>query len=427
MCKIGKVKATSLVAGNMIGSGVLIAPAILAPYGSMSIVGWILTTIGAIALALVFAKLSSWVPKSGGPYTFARHVFGDFIGFQMAWGYWISTWCGSVSLLVCTLQYISIFCPDFVANQMLSICLGIFLICLFTCINLRGIKESTCVEVVIVAIKIVPIVVIAILGLCCVDITSVFKYEDFQKHGISSFGLMAQTLLWAFIGLESATIPSDKVDNPSKTIPLATIAGVLITASVYIFGAIAINGLVPESELLVSKAPYVDAAKKIFGEPGAVAMIITGIIGIAGSLNGWILIQGQVSYSAAQEGLFPKYFLKTNKNNVPSGVVVGSILMTIVFLLSYQPACVKQINNLINVSVFAMLLPYFYSVVAYMYLLIRKNAEIALKEKIYLYIVSFVAFIYTFISIVGGGYELVFIGFTMFLISVPFYCFVKKQ
>ena len=98
--KIGLIRATSLVAGNMIGSGILVAPALLAPYGQMSLIGWILTTIGALALALVFSKLAIWIPNSGGPYTYVKHVFGDFIGFQMAWGYWISSWCGSVSLLL---------------------------------------------------------------------------------------------------------------------------------------------------------------------------------------------------------------------------------------------------------------------------------------------------------------------------------------
>ena len=93
MHKIGIVKATSLVAGNMIGSGVLLAPALLAPYGTWSIIGWIVTTIGALALALAFSKLSSWIPRSGGPYTYAKYAFGDLVGFQMACVYWISSCC----------------------------------------------------------------------------------------------------------------------------------------------------------------------------------------------------------------------------------------------------------------------------------------------------------------------------------------------
>ncbi len=426
MHKIGVVKATSLVAGNMIGSGVLLAPALLAPYGSLSIVGWIVTTLGALALALVFAKLSSWIPRSGGPYTYAKHVFGDFVGFQMAWGYWISAWCGSVSLLAGTLQYMSIFCPDLVANPIFSIGFGCAMIWLFTWFNTRGIKEATFIEVIIVAIKIVPLVLIALVGIYFVDFSTVFCAEDLKKCDFASMGPMFNILLWSFIGLESATIPSDQVKNPKKTIPTATIAGVLITAAVYIMGAIVITGLIPHAELLASKAPYVDAGMKVFGNGGALFMIITGIIGIIGSLNGWILLQGQVPYAAAQENLFPKYFLKLNKHGAPSGVVIGSVLMTLLFILTYQPSLIKHIELLINVAVLAMLLPYFYSAIAFCYLAVTKKQELSRTEKIFLPIVGIISVIYTFAAIFGSGTELMCICFLMFLLSVPFYCLVRK-
>ncbi|GHT91060.1 histidine-histamine antiporter [Alphaproteobacteria bacterium] len=425
--KIGAVKATSLVAGNMIGSGVLLAPAILAPYGNMAIVGWIVTTIGALALALAFSKLSIWIPRSGGPYTYAKHVFGDFVGFQMAWGYWISAWCGSVSLLSGTLQYMSIFCPSLIANQMFSMGFGIALIALFTFINMRGIKESTFIEVIIVIIKILPLIIIAILGIFYVDFSNIFAATEISNCSfLSSFGGMSITLLWAFIGLESGTVPSDSVENPTTTIPLATIAGVLLTASVYICGAIVITGLIPHGELLASKAPYVDAAEKIFGKYGAIAMIITGTIGLAGSLNGWILLQGQVASSAASEGLFPKYFLKTNKHGAPRGVVVGSILMMLVFLLTYQKSVMEHVKLLIEMSVLAMLLPYFYSAVAFCYLAFGRKKEFSLIEKCFLSIVGIISILYTFIAIFGSEEKMVFLAFAMFLISVPFYCFTKK-
>ena len=418
--KIGLVKATSLVAGNMIGSGVLLAPAILAPYGNISIIGWMLTTIGALALALVFSKLSMWIPKAGGPYTFARHVFGDFVGFQMAWGYWISSWCGSVSLLVGGMQYMSIFCPDLIANQTFAITFGLAIIALFM-------KESIFFEVIIVIIKILPLIVIAFFGIFFVDFSKTFDFSSINTDSaISSLGAMASVLLWAFIGLESATIPAGNVENPKRTIPLATINGVLLTAFVYICGAIVISGMIPQAELIVSKAPYVDAANKIFGHWGNIAMIVTGIIGIYGSLNGWILIQGQVPYAAAKEGLFPRYFAQTNKNGAPVGVWVGSVLMAIVFLATYQPSLVNLTELLIDVSVLAMLLPYFYSAIAFCYLAVTKKETLTTSEKILLPIVGFISIIYTFAAIFGSGEKLIFISTIMFLVSVPFYCFCKK-
>ena len=156
-------------------------------------------------------------------------------------------------------------------------------------------------------------------------------------------------------------------------------------------------------------------------------MMITGILGLLGSLNGWILIQGQVPYSAAKENLFPKYFLKTNKNGVPSGVIIGSVLMSILFVFSYQSSLVHYLKLLIDVAVLAMLLPYFYSVVAYIYLSIAKKDQLTTKEKFAFSIIGLIAFVYSFLSIIGAGKEIIFICFLMFLASVPFYGMVQRN
>jgi len=422
--KIGPFRATALVAGNMIGSGILVAPALLAPYGQMSLIGWVLTTIGALALALIFSKLAIWIPNSGGPYTYVKHVFGDFVGFQMAWGYWISSWCGSVSLLVGTLKYIEVFAPEFVADTTYSIIFGLSMIWLFTYFNIRGLKETTFVGIIVFLIKVVPLVLIAAIGIFYADFSRVFTFD---KCDWSSLGSMSTVLLWAFIGLESATIPSEDVRTPRKTIPVATIAGVLITAAVYILGAIVITGVLPQAELIKSAAPYVDSASKICGYPGYLFMIITGIIGLVGSLNGWILIQGQVPYAAAKEGLFPAIFLKKNKNGVPCGVVIGSILMSIMFVLTYQKSLVESLRLFIDIAVLAMLLPYFYSVIAYGYLAVTKKNELSNTEKFFMPIIGLVAFLYSFLLIFGAGKELISLCFLIFLVSVPFYCFIKKR
>ena len=298
------------------------------------------------------------------------------------------------------------------------------MIWLFTYFNIKGLKETTFVGVIIFLIKVLPLIGIAFFGIFFADF-----YRDFslEKCEWSSLSKMSTVLLWAFIGLESATIPSEDVKDPQKTIPVATISGVLITSAVYIFGSIVITGVLPFDELLKSSAPYVDAAEKIFGNFGYLFMIVTGIIGLVGSLNGWILIQGQVPYSAAKEGLFPKIFLKKNKNGVPNGVVIGSILMSVVFVLSYQKTLVDHLRLLIDVAVLAMLLPYFYSVIAHCYLAVMKKTELSRTEKIFMPIIGLVGFVYSFISIIGAGKEIIFLCFLIFLISVPFYCFVKKN
>lgn len=426
MKQIGAFKLTALVAGNMIGSGALLAPALLAKYGTLSVLGWLITMIGAMGLALVFSCLSVWITKAGGPYTFARHVFGDFVGFQMAWGYWLSAILGSVSLVTGTLQYASIFWSELSNSAVLSMGLGCGMIWLFTFINTRGLKSAVTVEIIILLIKILPLVIIAIAGFALVSPSGIINPVDFKGHTLTSLMPMSSIMLWAFLGLESATVPADSVENPKKSIPIATVAGVSLTALVYIGGAIAISGLIPISELLVSKAPYVDAGTKILGHFGTLFMAITGIVGIAGSLNGWILIQGQVPASAAEEGLFPKYFSKKNKYGASTGVSIGSVIMTAVFLLTYQPTLLKHVELMIDVAVFAMLIPYFYCVFAFVYMAFSKRKDFSTKEKVLLCLIGFIACLYSSASILSAGGTIITAGFIMFLLCVPFYLMTKK-
>ncbi len=424
--KIGLSKATALVASNMIGSGALLTPALLAQFGSLALIGWGITTIGALALALCFCKLSEWVPNSGGPYVYVRHVFGDFIGFQISWGYWFSTWCGSASLIIGALNYLSVFCPSVAECGVISIALGLLMIWIFTAVNMRGISESTTVSLIILFVKIVPLILFALVGIFYFDSSMAFKPVNVDLVKNLSFLSMTQPLLWAFIGLESATVPSGAIENPKKNIPLSTILGVIITASIYIVGAIVIYGVLPESVLLGSKAPYVDAAKYICGEFGEKFMMVTGLVGLVGSLNGWILIHGQVPYSAAKDGLFPSLFLRKNSHGAPIGVLIGSILMSILFIASYSGSLSNQIETLIDLSVFAMVVPYFYCVVAVICIAVKKSSTFSKKENVFIGVITSVAFFYSFFAIYGAGKNIISYGMLAFLSVTVFYAFSNK-
>ena len=110
---MGLWMATALVVGNMIGSGIFLLPAAMAgTAGPVSIVAWLFTGIGAMLLALVFATLGRAYPKTGGPYVYARKAFGDFIGFQTAWSYWINAWVGNAAIAIAFAGYLAVFWGD---------------------------------------------------------------------------------------------------------------------------------------------------------------------------------------------------------------------------------------------------------------------------------------------------------------------------
>ena len=140
---MGLWMATALVVGNMVGSGVFMLPASLADAaGPVSIFAWVFTGAGAILLALVFAGLGRSLPRTGGPYAYARRAFGDFIGFQTAWGYWIAVWAGNAAIAVAFVAYATVFWPTLGENNLLAAFVGIGLIWLLTFTNALGTRES---------------------------------------------------------------------------------------------------------------------------------------------------------------------------------------------------------------------------------------------------------------------------------------------
>ena len=162
--KIGFWSSTSLVVGNMTGSGIFLLPATLALFGGISIFGWIYTVAGTIFLALVFSRLSKLITRSGGPYTYSREGFGDLTGFLVAWGYWISIWSGNAAIAVAGVGYLSVFIPALKENQILSAVAAIGAIWLFTYINTMSIKKVGLVQLITTIIKIVPLLLLGTIG-----------------------------------------------------------------------------------------------------------------------------------------------------------------------------------------------------------------------------------------------------------------------
>ena len=215
---LGLIACVSLVVGNIIGSGIFLLPASLAPFGSYALAAWIITSIGAMALALVFARLARLIPRAGGPYAYARAGYGDFVGFWIAWGYWIGLWTGVAAIAVAFGSYLSVLIPALKDNTMGCGLAAIVAVWAVGLVNARGIRSASRVQIVTVLIKLVPLVAIATVGLAWMDVRNI---DSARTPGIGGFGAIssaAALTLWALLGLESATIPADAVRDPDRTI-----------------------------------------------------------------------------------------------------------------------------------------------------------------------------------------------------------------
>jgi len=417
--------ATSLVLGNMIGSGIFYLPASLAHVGPISILGWLITAVGAVSLAYVFSKLSLHNPQAGGPFSHTRQAFGDQMGFFMAWGYWIMTWSSNAAVALAFVSYLSHFVPFLAESKLASFGMATFLIWFTTFLNCRNLKYGGFVQILTVIIKISPLIAVAILGWYFIDPQNYAPFNPNFDTPLSAINAAAAITMWAFIGLESATVPAENVENPAKTISRATLFGTLLGALIYIVITAVIFGLIPAQNLASSNAPFVDAATKIFG--GWVAPLIgfCVLVSIFGGLNGWIILQGQIPYALAKEGLFPKVFSKLSKNGTPVfGLVFTSILMTVLMSMNYTKSLVTQFNNMILIGTIMTLGTYLSSTLASIKLL-KHSYIVKLQPAIYLAI--FLGASYCIWAILGSGLENLSICFMAYACGIPVYIYSRCE
>ena len=418
--------ATALVVGNMIGSGVFLLPSSLAKYGGISIVAWLLTAAGAMLLALVFARLGRAFPRTGGPYAYTRKAFGDFVGFQTAWGYWIAIWAGNAAIAVAFVSYLSTFWDTLATNSLLAATVAVAAIWLLTGVNALGVRQGGWVQGVTTALKLLPLLAIATVGLLFIEGGN---FSPFNAGGGSSFGAItaaAALTLWAFIGLESATVPAADVENPERTIPRSTILGTLLTALVYVLGTVAVMGVIPAATLAGSNAPFADAAREMFGGWAGDAVAIGAIVSAFGALNGWILLQGQIPMAAARDRLFPAVFARTGRGGAPVfGLIVSSVLVTLLMAMNYTKSLVDQFTFIILLATLTTLVPYAYSAAAQLMLLATDRVRFSGRRLATDATVALLAFGYSLWAIAGAGYEVVFKGFLLLLAGIPVYVWMR--
>jgi basic amino acid/polyamine antiporter, APA family len=429
--KISLFSLICLVAGNMIASAIFMLPASLARIGSVSIASWILTVIGALFLALVFSKMSFLFPKTGGPYVYAEKGFGRFIGFQTAYNYWIAVLLGNVSLAIGFVGYLQLFFPLLAKPEIgaIAACVAIFVL---TLVNIRGVHFTSLFQMVTTVLKLIPLFAIGIFGWFYFH--PQYLIESFNVSGRSNFSAVsyAATLtLWAFVGIESATIPADDVLDPKKNIPLATIIGTLLVAVVYVVTSVVAMGIIPAKDLANSTFPFSLVAQLLFGKWGSYFVAIGAIISCLSALAGWILIQGQVSIAPAKDKMFPKCFAKENKYGAPVwSLVITSSLACILILLTAHLGLIEQFQLTILVASVASLVAYFYTALAEIVVLIKQGESaksIINKEKINI-VIAFLAALYSFWAMFGSGKDIVFYVMMMVFSSVPMYLFtVRKQ
>lgn len=425
---LGLWTLTALVAGNMIGSGIFMLPAALAKIGTIGILAWVMTAVGTLFMAMVFARLSRMFPRTGGPYIYCHEAYGDFIGFQIAYNYWTALWVGNAAIAVTFVGYISAFFPQIAQSNQLSFLCTLGVLWFITFINVLGVKEAGRVQVITTILKLVPLFLIASVGLLFIHKDNLMSFNVSGMSNMSALTAAATLTMWSFIGFESATVPADNAINPEKNIPRATILGTSIAAIVYISSTVALMGVIPLSKLAQSNSPFATGAMLMFGNWAGIMVAAAGAIACFGTLNGWVLMQGQVPLAAARDGLFPKPFSRTSQNGTPVfGLIVSSSLITGLLYLQYGANMVDMFTHIILLATLASLVPYVYTSLAEVLLLVKKSGHFDFSKFWRSAVLAVIAFVYGFWAIIGAGDKTIAYGTILFLSGIPFYIWLKAH
>ena len=419
--------ATALVAGNMIGSGIFMLPAALGPYGGLGLVGWLFTSTGAAFLALAFARLARMIPRAGGPYAYTQAGFGEFAGFLVAWGYWISICSGNAAIAVGLVGYLGFFWRPLSADPRLGAVAALTAIWLLTWVNARGVREAGGVQLVATALKLLPLVAVGTIGLAFLHGSHFTPFNPSGRSALSGVSATATLTLWAFLGLESATVPAGDVERPERTIPRATLVGTLLAAAVYILGTVAVMGVIPPAALASSTAPFADAASAMWGSWAAYAVAAGGAIACFGALNGWILLQGQIPMAAAMDRLLPPLFGRLSARGTPAtSRVLSSVLVTAVVATNYTRGLIAEFTFIILLSAITSLVAYACSMASLLLLKWKARLELSGARLVNALAVALLALLYSLWAIAGSGREAILWGGVLLLAGGPVYAGVRR-
>ena len=337
-------------------------------------------------------------------------------------------WTGNAAIAVAFTGYLSTFCPELIHNNVLAFFVAAGAVWLLTIVNIIGVHLAGIFQLILTILKFVPLVLIAIIGIFFIDMQNLNDFNISESSNFTAFSSGALLTLWAFLGMESASIPADEVKDPKKTIPRATILGTGITALVYIISTIAIMGVIPAPQLKESVAPFADLAGKIFGDWGKFVIGAAAVVACIGSLNGWILLQGQIPLAAARDQLFPRKFGKLSKKRSPIfGILLSSCLVTTLLAVIFKKKLVDQFTFIISLATFAAIVAYLYTTIAEFVIYIR-HPDKAEKGKISQSLtIAGLAFLYTFWVSVSAGQEAVFYGVLLMFTSIPIYGWMEWQ
>src|SRR6188474_967676 len=372
--KMNVVQLTFMVAVNMMGSGIIMLPANMAGVGAISLLSWVVTAFGSMAIAYGFAQMGLFNQKTGGMAAYAEDAYGKSGYFQVFMLYFLSLAIGNVAIGISAVGYLATFFPGMSATPIATCVSVIALLWLTTVANFGGPGITGKIGSITVWGVIIPVGSLSIIGWFW------FKSDTFAQawnpQGLSigeGMGSSIALTLWAFLGMESAAQNSGAVENPKRNVPLACLFGTLGAAVIYVLSTTVIQGIVPNADLAKSTGPFGLAYAQMFNPTVGSIIMALAILACLGSLLGWQFTIAQTGKSAADQRMFPAFFSKVNAMGAPiTGMIFLGVVQSLLALSTISPSLSEQFSALVNLAVVTNVIPY---VVALSALMIMMNRE----------------------------------------------------
>ena len=370
MAKPGKkmtlVELTTIVSVNMMGSGIIMLPTNLAKTGAISLLSWIVTALGSMAIAYCFAQLGVLCPRSGGMSAYSEEAHGKSGFFMASFLYYLSLAIGNVAIAISAVGYLTPFFP-WLGTGAGPLFFGVVaLIWLTTVANFGGPSITGRLGAITVWGVIIPVAGLCIFGWIW------FKPATFaaawNPHNTAASQAIVDSIpltLWAFLGMESAAQNADAVENPKRTVPLACMLGTLGAAVIYILSTTVIQGIVPNADLANSSAPFATVYAQMFNPFIGQVVMALAVMACLGSLLGWQFTLSQTSKYTADERMFPGFYAKVSSSGAPiAGMIVAGVLQTLMAMSTMSANASEQFGKLVSLAAVTNIVPYITSISA---------------------------------------------------------------
>ncbi len=425
--KMSLMQLTVIVSVNMMGSGIIMLPTNMAQVGAISLLSWIVTALGSMAIAYGFAQAGVLNQRSGGMSAYAEEAYGKSGFFIVFYLYFLSLAIGNVAIAISAVGYLASFMP-WLASTPLATCIGVIaLIWLTTVANFGGPKVTGRIGAVTVWGVIIPVAGLSIIGWFWFS-KATFA-AAWNPHGLSLLEGMGSSIaltLWAFLGMELAAQNSDAVENPKRNVPLACLLGTLGAAVIYILSTTVIQGIVPNAELANSTGPFGLAYAKMFNPTIGSIIMALAIMACLGSLLGWQFTISQTGKSAAEDRMFPAFFAKVSENGAPiAGMIVMAVVQSVMALSTISPTLSEQFSALVNLAVVTNVIPYIIALSALIVMMQKAGvAESTYRRNV---AVAVVAMLYSTFAIYASGPSAVLGGTVVMALGFVIYGFLAPR